>query len=222
MSQKTPDLKKTTEFGRGVYNQIWQAPFGSLPKSELEILLFTELVRSGIVDLDTVSNFDLARELRCSPTRASNLVFSYRLREAGEAEEYEVKQKLAEVTKIVTDLKNSRSGSVTLNVEDRFWQNELINRMKKSGVYTDSAFNRERVVVDEKSFFNACPDLFGDQGRRLKTEANKAARKKQEVLASLLKKAAGGSATKAGASAVAAIGANPSVADLAQSIASML
>src|SRR5690625_1955848 len=128
---------------------------------------FSALVESGIVNPNTQSNFDLARRLQCTPTKASNLVFNYRLRSVATDDEKTVQKKLANATAIAKDLKNSDDNLVTLNVEDKFWRNELINRMKQLNVFTDTSFNRERLVLDASIFIEYCVELFGEDGRAI-------------------------------------------------------
>lgn len=224
MTDHQPDPDQLAKFGEAMHDRIMEAPFGSLPKSELELVVFSELIQSKIIDLETSNTFDLARRLRCSPAKASSLVFNYRLRSVSDETEESVRKKLANVTKVATDLKNSRDGAVTLNVEDRFWRNELTNRLKKAGVYTDSSFNRERIVLDESSFFKACPQLFGRAGKELEDAAKRAAKDEKaagKIFKTLLMKMTSGAASKTGGIAAQAAIASPSIANLAHSFAAL-
>lgn len=224
MANQEPKRHQLTKFGEAVHDQIMEAPFGSLPKSELELVLFSELIQSKIIDLDTSNNFDLARRLRCSPSKASNLVFNYRLRTISAETEEDVKQKLARVTKVAVDLKNTRDGAVTLNVEDRFWRNELLNRLKKEEVFTDSTLNRERIVLDESKFFEVCPEVFGAHGVELQDAARRAAKDKKatgKILKTMMSKMTGGAASQVGAVSVKAVAASASIANLASSAGGM-
>lgn len=209
------------EFGAAVRARLFESPFGSLPKSELEILLFTELVQAKIIDLDQMSNFELARKLRCTPAKANNLLFNYRLREAPNDEEA-TQKKLADVTKIVKNTKSSNDGEVTLNVEDRFWRDELINQLKRQNIFTDTSFNRERLTLDAKLFYKACPDLFGGAGNEIANAAKSANSKRGKFAKNLISSLATGATTKIGSLAAEQIAGGMSISDVAEAIANAM
>lgn len=121
-------------------------------------------------------------------------MFSYRLRNAPSELAY-TQKKLANVTKVVTNRKNSKDGEVTLNVEDRFWRDELVNQLKKVNVFTDTSFNRERIMLDRELFYEACPDLFGDAGSEISNAAKDAASEKRDFVKKLMVSLSTGAAT---------------------------
>lgn len=209
------------EFGAAVHARLFESPFGSLPKSELEILLFTELVQAKIIDLDQMSSFELARKLRCTPTKANNLLFNHRLREAPNDEEAR-QNKLADVTKIVKNTKNSNDGEVTLNVEDRFWRDELINQLKRQNIFTDTSFNRERLTLDAKLFYKACPDLFGRAGNEIANAAKSANSRRGKFAKKLISNLSTGATTRIGSLAAEKIAGGMSISDVAEAIANAI
>lgn len=215
-----PEEDELREFGRLIYEGVTGSPFGSLPKSELELLLFSSMITSGLIDVEAASNFSLARQLKCSPTKASSMVFNHRLRGASEDAD-DTSLQLAAATKVVINRKGSRDGEVTLNVEDRFWRSELIERLKKAGVYTDTSFNRERVILDEESFYAACPDVFGAAGKDISEEAKKKAGKKKQFLADLMKGLSTGAAKKVGGIAAEQIVGGMSILQIANALAAV-
>lgn len=215
-----PKEDELREFGRLAYAAITDAPFGSLPKSELELLLFSAMITSGIIDIDSASNFSLARRLKCSPTKASSMVFNHRLRGAAE-NAADTNSQLAAATKVVMNRKGSRDGEVTLNVEDRFWRSELTERLKEAGVYTDTSFNRERIILDEKSFYEVCPKVFGEAGKEISEEAKKKSGKKKRFLADLMNGLSVGAAKKVGGIAAEQIVGGMSILQIAAALAAV-
>lgn len=221
VTHNSPDPSQLSNFGAAIYSRIFESPFGSLPKTELEIILFTELVRTRIIDIESTSIFELARKLRCSPSKASNLIFNYRLREAPNELE-ETQDKLAAVTRVVTNRKNSADGEVTLNIEDRFWRDELVNQLKRVNVFTDTSFNRERITLDEKLFYKACPDLFGPAGKEIAEAAKRASSKKGKLAKQLMVGLATGATTKVGAIAAQELSGGMTISEIAKTISDVL
>ena len=175
------------------------------------------MVESGLLNLEEMSNFQLARILKCSPTRASTLVFNYRLRVTAD-DKQQLGAQLAKVTKIVPNQRNSRGGEVTLNVEDRFWRNELVDQLKRNGVYSDTSFNRERIVLDETSFFKACETVFGAQGKEIIKESKMTSGKRRLRLREYLTYIATGSLGKLGEIPVDIATGGVSISDLAEAM----
>jgi hypothetical protein len=58
-------------------------------------------------------------------------------------------------------------GNVVLNVEDRYWRETLIARLKAVNVYTDTSFNRERVTVPAAKFAHVLTAVFGECAKGL-------------------------------------------------------
>src|SRR5699024_6331111 len=98
MNATEPNATELKNFGTNIHERLKGVPFGSQSKSELEMTYFSALVESGIINPNTQSNFDLARRLQCTPTKASNLVFNYRLRSVATDDEKTVQKKLANAT----------------------------------------------------------------------------------------------------------------------------
>ncbi|WP_224278509.1 hypothetical protein [Nocardioides lacusdianchii] len=214
MSSEDSDAR-FARFGRMVHRSLTvDAPFGSLSKGELELAVFSALVGAELVDSDD-RPFRLAKALRCTPTRASSLVFNYRLRTLSSDP---AKAGLLRAIRVVEDNEAAKHNQVILNVEDRFWREVLIDELKNHDVFTDSSFNRERLVLSAKSFVSACEKVFGDEGEKIAAavrRATKDGKKRQpgEVIQSLVTGALGGAAKAAGSAA-----ARPTIEFLASSI----
>jgi hypothetical protein len=144
-----------------------RAPLGSLSKSELDYLAFVSMVDAGVVSVDAPT-FELAQLLEVTPAKVSAFVYAYRVRTQSPAN---LLDDLADAIVIVS---LPADGNVVLNVEDRYWRETLISRLKAVGVYTDTSFNRERVTVDASKFAHVLSAVFGERakglGRKLAAE----------------------------------------------------
>ena len=201
MCSAKPSEDILREFGDRVYSKVFQeVPFGSLSKSELELAIFSALVDSKGINPDQ-RPFKLARLLRCTPARASSLVFNYRLRTPSTEQGGD---ELVGAISVVRDLEAAKKKKVVINVEQRFWREVLISKLEDSGVFTDSSFNRERLTMDEDSFIDACEKLFGEPGKEIVGAVKKSKKKgSAEAIQDLLAKVAVSGAVKAGGTALA-------------------
>jgi len=151
-------------FGKQVLSEVIAgAPFGSLTKSELEFEIFAALVDSGIIELDNSSNFDIARFLRCTMSKASSMIFQYQMRHGAEVDDPESwKLALLEHVKLVVSSIVKSNDTVEFVVEEKFWREAFINDLKKINVFSDTSFNREKVILDKKDLINHANDIFGE------------------------------------------------------------
>ncbi|WNM23622.1 hypothetical protein RN607_09635 [Demequina capsici] len=132
------------------------APFGTVPKRELDVAIFTGLIAAGYVS-DTDPVFVTAKRLEITPGRVKSLLYSYRMsQDSGPGFE----RMLAAVRIVSVE----RGGDAVLNVEDAYWRDALIARLKEVGVFTDGAHNSERVVLEADQFLAAFDDAFGTDG----------------------------------------------------------
>jgi hypothetical protein len=137
-----------------------RAPLGSLSKSELDYLAFVSLVDAGVVSVDAPT-FELAQLLEVTPAKVSAFVYAYRVRTQSPA------NLLDDLANAIVLVSLPADGNVVLNVEDRYWRETLIARLKAVGVYTDTSFNRERVTVDASKFAHVLVAVFGERAKGL-------------------------------------------------------
>jgi hypothetical protein len=96
-----------------------------------------------------------------TPAKVSAFVYAYRVRTQSPST---LLEDLADAIVLVS---LPDDGNVVLNVEDRYWRETLISRLKAVGVYTDTSFNRERVSVPAVKFAHVLTAVFGDRARGL-------------------------------------------------------
>jgi hypothetical protein len=159
------DLERLDDHARLVFATTYlaglsRAPLGSLSKSELDYLAFVSLVDAGVVSVDSPT-FDLAQLLEVTPAKVSAFVYAYRVRTQSSTN---LLDDLADAIVIVS---LPADGNVVLNIEDRYWRETLVSRLKAVGVYTDTSFNRERVTVPAAKFAHVLTAVFGERAKGL-------------------------------------------------------
>ena len=148
-------------FADAVLERIGGDPFGTVPKRELDVALFSGLVATGYLDADE-SQFSMARKLGITPTRVRALMYAYRLARADGGGD------LAAILAHVRVVSIDAAGDAVLNVEDAFARDAFVARLKDLDVYTDGSFNRERITVTTEVFMAALDDAFGRDGERIR------------------------------------------------------
>jgi hypothetical protein len=161
-----PRLSKDAKarFADAVLERVASAPFGTVAKRELDVAIFTGLVRAGAVD-PYAPLFQTARQLGITPGRVRGLLYAYRLAEAGEAQEASV---LLDRVRLVS--LDPRADAV-LNIEDAYDRDVFVAILKDHGVFTDTSFNRERVVMPAGALLDVLETVFADAPEELGVEA---------------------------------------------------
>src|SRR3978361_2239154 len=135
-----------------------RAPLGALSKGEVDYLAFVSLVDAGVVSVDAPA-FELAQQLEVTPAKVSTFVYQYRVRTQSP------ETLLDDLAAAIVLVSLPSDGNVVLNVEDRYWRETLISRLKTVGVYTDTSFNRERVTVPADKFAHVLSRVFGERAK---------------------------------------------------------
>jgi hypothetical protein len=154
------DDRSTLLFAKSYLAGLSRAPLGSLSKSELDYLAFVSLVDAGVVSVDAPA-FELAQQLEVTPAKVASFVYAYRVRSQSPA------TLLDDLANAIVLVSLPADGNVVLNVEDRYWRETLIARLKTVGVYTDTSFNRERVTVPADRFAHVLTAVFGERAKGL-------------------------------------------------------
>jgi hypothetical protein len=152
-------------FAKSYLAGLSRAPLGSLSKSELDYLAFVSLVDAGVVSVGAPA-FELAQLLEVTPAKVSAFVYGYRVRTQSQ------ENLLNDLANAIVIVSLPSDGNVVLNVEDRYWRETLISRLKAVGVYTDTSFNRERVTVPATKFAHVLTAVFGERAKGLSKKLN--------------------------------------------------
>src|SRR5580704_6727474 len=84
------DDKIASAFGRGFINAYAATAFGSLPKTEIDLQVFSLLVELGVIEVNRAS-YRIARALNITPAKARTLLFQHQLRNISEDDtDYEI------------------------------------------------------------------------------------------------------------------------------------
>jgi len=179
-----PSARSLEVLGREVAAGLSDVPFGSIPKSELDQLIFRALVAAGIVSLGS-SNFELARQLQISVARVQAIKFAYRIRDSSVDDDTLLRDGVFFVPRA------SGTEILVFSIEDRYTREVAIARLKTVNAFTDSSFNRERLVVPTADFEEFVGVLFPNDARELTSAVARIRRDKKlhtaaEAVASLI------------------------------------
>ena len=161
-----PSGRSFEAFGREVVAGLSDVPFGSIPKSELDQLIFRALVGAGLVSLES-SNFELARQLQVSVARVQAIKFAYRIRDSSVDDDTLLRDGVFFVSR-ASDTEN-----LVFSIEDRYTREVAIARLKTVNTFTDSSFNRERMVVPTGDFEEFVGVLFPRDAKELRAAVAK-------------------------------------------------
>lgn len=164
---------KYEKFGEYVALTFFGAPWGAHTKGEVENLVFAGLVRADVIDLDRMSDFELAMSLRCTTAKASTLRYTYELRTVGSPSPEE----LADHVKIDAYSLLGGNHEVVLVAEAKYWRDILTLRLAENELYYDTSFNRQRVKVPKKGLVECMPELFGAEAEEFVNKLDEAAQR---------------------------------------------
>jgi hypothetical protein len=154
-------------FARGFLDRYLTPAFGSLTKSELDLLVFSLLHEVGYVR-PSDSQYDIARRLRVTPSRVRSLTMQMELRDTSQTE-------ASLVTRIVDCLSTARfvkdGAMISFGVEDPLLSADIAARLKSLGAITDSSFNREIVKVPRDAFADLVSTLLPPDRREMVRKA---------------------------------------------------
>lgn len=132
--------------------------FGSLSKSEIDILVFGCLVTAKAIDPDAPI-YDIARLLNITPARARSLVMTWQLRSMPASSD--LKPVLVEALK---KTRFSKDGTMlTFGVESPLLKEEIVARLKRKGVFPDASFAKELVRLPVDAFVEFLDDILDEK-----------------------------------------------------------
>lgn len=163
------DEKLAAEFGRTFMESYAAVAFGTLPKRELDLLVFAFLVRKGVIDTDR-SMYRVARALNITPTRARNLLFEYQLRHVSESETDHA------VMMAITTARYWKDGSnLSFGITSPLVKAAIAGRMQDDGVFADVSLSGDILKVNPEHFGKVVASLVSDaQAERVLARLKKA------------------------------------------------
>ena len=146
------DEKKMEEsaeaFGKDFLDKIKPYPFGSIPKRDMDCLIFFLLEKHGLVPGRT--NRDKAYSLNISETKLKSYMVDANARHGKREQD-------ASIERVFDALRSGNGVSVEGDTLVFFEENpvvraDFVQGMKDMGFYTDSSFNNEIIKVKAASF----------------------------------------------------------------------
>ncbi len=193
------DDKRMKEFVKGLYASFLTPSFGSLPKKEIELLLFNGLKQMSILPED-FNSYDLSAAFRISKPRAANLIYNADLRwKEQDSIEKEIRMLLQAPIALPEDAK----GRVKLQIENLRLKDEIRWVLHDKKYLTDSSFSADILDVSIDGFKYLISYYYPGLGNKnakslLKESGVQASLDAKEVLREVLKTAASKVAGKAG------------------------
>lgn len=139
-----------------IFKEILSVPFGSLPKSELEHLIFKHLVNERVVKLED-GIFALAMQLRASPSKIRNLVFTHDQRLSANQYLSDIEGELGLPLDLEEILKSTRyelkdDFHIAFAVENPLQKMKIERLVRRTGFLADGSFSKEVIVLGNKAF----------------------------------------------------------------------
>lgn len=134
--------KSASEFIEKFLEAYLADGFGALPKKEVDILVMSLLMTYA--DLAHKSNQDLSVLLRATESKIRNLRYEARLKYPPDPE-YVKREFLYILSKAQYALD---TGKIIFSIEDEYIRHAIQGRLKAKGMYADTSFNRELIIVD--------------------------------------------------------------------------
>jgi hypothetical protein len=139
-----------------------RVPFGSLPKTELDLALFRALIDSGLLEVN-LPVFEIARRLEITPSRVRGLLYRYRL-ENQDGDAAVIDEITAALTKTRFEITADR---IVFGIEDPYLRDSLAALLKEQGIFADSSFNPETVTLTLGAFVDFADKRLTDDDRKL-------------------------------------------------------
>jgi hypothetical protein len=138
--------QKAAGFGRAFLERFTTPAFGVLPKSEIELLVFTLLIEAGAINPDGPI-FTIARGLNITPTKTRSLIFQYQLRHVTEADTDQA------VLNTLTSARYWKAGDhLSFGVESPLVRAAIAARMRERGIFADVSLSGDILKVSPKQF----------------------------------------------------------------------
>lgn len=142
LKRRLAEPGRTAAFSEAFIKGYFGRAFGALPKSEIDLLIFSSLIGSGALTADTPL-YEIARALNVTPAKAKNLLFQHQLRTVTEADLD---------NRIMIELTTARFGvegrKLTFGIESPIIRSAIQARAKLKRVYTDISLSGEILAVD--------------------------------------------------------------------------
>lgn len=156
------DDKLAAAFGRRFMDAYLATAFGALPKSEIDLQVFSILVGLDVVEVNRAS-YRIARALNITPAKAQSLLFQYQLRNVSEAETDH------QIMLAITTARYWKDGDkLSFGVTSPLVKAAVSAKMEEKGVFADVSLSGNILRVDPGRFGAVLASLIsGSQADRV-------------------------------------------------------
>ena len=144
-------------FGKEFLEHYLSGSFGSMSKSETEILIFHLLSKH----FEISSNYEISNLLKISETKVKNLTLNAHLR-YGQSNKDILKKIMLRICDTLDVNFDENIGEIKISVENPVEKRELVNEIKKLGSYADFSFNNEILKIKINFFLKLLNRLVGE------------------------------------------------------------
>lgn len=144
-------------FGKEFLEHYLSGSFGSMSKSETEILIFHLLSKH----FEISSNYEISNLLKISETKVKNLTLNAHLR-YGRSNKDILKKIMLRICDTLDVNFDENIGEIKISVENPVEKRELVNEIKKLGSYADFSFNNEILKIKINVFLKLLNRLVGE------------------------------------------------------------
>lgn len=155
------DPAKATLFAEHLAEGYLTPAFGARSKSEIDLLVFTALIKAGAID-PVSPVYELARTFNITPTRVRTLIFNWQLRDPGLRNDLSVALRDA-----LQRTRFSKDGTLlAFGIESPLFREEVIARLKAKGVFADASFARDIVRMPVEAFVEFLDELIDPETKK--------------------------------------------------------
>lgn len=137
-------------FGKEFLEHYLSGSFGSMSKSETEILIFHLLLKH----FENSSNYEISNLLKISETKVKNLTLNAHLRYPRQNGDEIVRETLVDIAKKFSTIYDEQNGEVKIHIQSSVQKREMINAINKLGSFADYGLNNEILKIRINTLFS--------------------------------------------------------------------
>lgn len=137
-------------FGKEFLEHYLSGSFGSMSKSETEILIFHLLFS----DFKGLSNYEISNLLKISETKVKSLTLNAHLRYSKQSGDEIVRETLADIAKKFSTIYDEQNGEVKIHIQSSVQKREMINAINNLGSFADYGLNNEILKIRINTLFS--------------------------------------------------------------------
>lgn len=142
-------------FSKFFLDKYFERGFGSMNKTDIEILLFHSLQQFG--NIKDKSDFELCRLLKISESKVKRLRYESHIIYGNQTDK-DLKVRLYSYLSNARFLKDK--GYIQFSIEDKFLRNWFYSKVKEINGFTDTSHNSEIVKISSKIFADVLQELY--------------------------------------------------------------